>query len=302
MNYQQGLHPDIGKVEQAGPVIAGQWLVKLDTEKIDQEIERARMDLEIARAKLERQTEEAKHQEEASAIQLANAEMAYRSAEQTLTTFKDVLMPMKIAEAELNIQSAKDRLKESEEQFEQLMKMYGSDDLVEETEEIVLNREKRSLEQSRKRLTFSLRRHELLTTVDIPRELQGYELAFRKATNAWEVAKVTSRMDLEKSANELAKARWELARQEDSFEALQRDREALTIRAPAAGVAVATIWANGPTLSMNPGKFVLIRLTPCVSSLLRVTLPVCKPLAWPVVSISKASTSDSFEASVPAPA
>ena len=268
-----------------GAVITGQPLIKLESEKIDEQLEQAQMDLRIARTSLARQSEETKHKEEASAIELQSAEMAFHNAEKTLATFKEVLMPMKIEEAQLGIQSTKDRLKESEEQFAQLQKMYGSDELVEETEEIVLAREKRSLEQSRKRLTFSLRRHDLFTTVDVPRELERYEFDLRKATNALDLAKVTSTLNVEKARSELEKARWKLEHQELDYQQLQSDREALTIAAPEAGMAVPGQLVRGKwtrleetTRSLRPGEKlasnkVLFTIVQPGPTLVRTTVP-----------------------------
>lgn len=228
----------IAGVEQPDTVIAGQWLVKFETKKIDEQIVQAQMDLEMARTSFARQVEEAKHKGEASAIELKSKQMAYENAEQTLLTFKDVLMPMKIAEAELGIQSSKDRLEDSVKQFAQLLKMYDSDDLVEETEEIVISRERRSLEQARTRLTFSLRRHDLFKDVTIQRELNGYEFDYRKASNAWELAQIVASTSASKTQGAVEKARLQLKLQERSFKQLEADRERMTIHAPAAGIAV----------------------------------------------------------------
>ena len=252
---------EVAEAATPGPVAKGQLLVRFLTKKIDEQIKDAELELRIARTNARRLTEEAKRKEEAHALELESARVTYENAKQTYETFKDVLMPMRIAEAELSLQARKDRLKESEEQFVQLQKMYKSDDLVEETEEIVLRRSKRSLEQSRARMAFTLRRQKLRLDVDIPRELSGYELKFRQATNDWELAKATSKLRVEQSANELQKAMLKLARQERSLEDLKRDREALTIKAPAAGIAVPGWLVKGKwtglaknTKTLRPGE------------------------------------------------
>ena len=252
---------EVAEAATPGPVAKGQLLIRFLTKKIDEQIKDAELELKIARTNSHRLTEEAKRKKEAYAIELESAQMAHKNARQTYETFKDVLMPMRIKEAELSLQASKDRLKEAEEQFVQLQKMYKSDDLVEETEEIVLRRSKRSLEQSRARMAFTLRRHKLRLDVDIPRELRGYELKFRQAANDWELAKATSTLRIEQSSSELQKAMLKLARQERSLEDLKRDREALTIKAPAAGMAVPGWLVKGKwtglaknTKTLRPGE------------------------------------------------
>ena len=244
-------------VEAAAPgqVQAGAMLVKFDAVEMDRQIEKAALDLEIALKNFERLSRETGHKEETAAIQLATAEMAWEKSRQTLENFREVLMPMRIEEAELSLQSSKDRLKDEEEQFEQLQKMYKSDDLVEETEEIVLNRARRGLEQQRKQMTFTLRRHELQMEVEFPRELQGYEFALRKATNDFGLAKATHELGLELAHGELEKAERALDQQESELGRLRGDRAFLEITAPSGGLAVRGELAKGKwtKLATEPG-------------------------------------------------
>ena len=243
---------EIAEVAEPGEVREGQLLVRFDAEKIDEQIEQAQIDLKIARTSAERLAQELSHKEEAAAIQLESARMAHEKAARALETFRDVLMPIQLAEAELSLQGSKDRLKEEEEQFVQLEKMYKSDDLVEETEDIVLNRARRALERSREQMKFTLRRHELRTTVDIPRELKDHEFSLRKAANAWELAQATSRLAVDQSLTEMRKSQLALERQEEQLQKLLEDRAALTITATRAGLAVPGQLARGKWTKLAP--------------------------------------------------
>lgn len=249
--YQGAL--EILEAVAPGAVEKDQVLVRFSTETIDEQIEDARFALDAARMKFERQEEEAKRKAEASAIELEGARMAFESAQQGFETYRDVLMPMRLKEAELSLQSSQDRMKEQEEQYEQLLKMYKADDLVEETEEIVLRREKRSLEQSKARMEFTLRRHQLTVEQDIPRELESKEFAARKASNDWQLARKTAELKLAQSHNELRQAKVALERQERSFHSLQQDREALVLRAPSNGIAVPGTLVQGKWTGIAEG-------------------------------------------------
>jgi len=276
---------EVAEAAAPGPVAKGQVLIRFRTKKIDEQIKDAELELRIARTNARRLTEEAKRKKEAHAIEIESAQASFKNAKQTYETFKDILMPMRVAEAKLSLQSSKNSLKESEEQFVQLQKMYKSDDLVEETEEIVLRRAKRSLEQSKTRMAFTLRRHKLRLDVDIPRELRGYELKFRTATNVWELAQATSKLRVEQSSTELERSLLKLARQERSFTELEHDRNALTIKAPTAGIAVPGWLVKGKwtglasnTKTLRPGgkaaaNTILFSIVTSGPKIVRTTIP-----------------------------
>ena len=229
---------EVVEAARSGKVRAGQTLVKFKTDSFDEQLEKATLDYELAKTRFEKLSLETKHKEEAEAIKLKTAEMSHQKSLQTYETFRDVLMPIRLAEIELSLKSSKDRLKDEEEQFEQLQKMYKDDDLVEETEEIVLNRSRRSLEAQRKRAVFTARRYELQTEVEIPRELEGYEFGLRKATNSLALAKATSELSLAQSQGELRKAKMALDKQKADLEKLAADRGALTLTTESNGMAI----------------------------------------------------------------
>ena len=235
----------VAEATASGEVEEGQVLVRFDTEELDQQIERGELELELARAAFAKKQQEAAHGEEGIALKLRSAEMAYETAKQSFETFRDVLLPMQREEAELGLQSSRDRMKDEEAQFEQLLAMYKSDDLVEETEEIVLARSRRSLEQQRKRQSFNERRHELQMEVDLPRDLENREMAMRRAANAWELAQVSAEWDRAETGAELRKAELALARQAEDLEELKGDRHRLILRADRGGLAIAGQLSKG---------------------------------------------------------
>ena len=62
-----------------------------------------------------------------------------------LSRFLEWEKAMRLQEADLRLQGSKDNLADQEEELAQLEKMYKSDDLTEETEEIVLKRQRRAV-------------------------------------------------------------------------------------------------------------------------------------------------------------
>ena len=75
-----------------------------------------------------------------AALERKQKREALRRAEDDLAYWNDVLRPAQIEEAEYRLDGQRNRLADQKEELAQLEKMYGEDDLTEETEEIVLSR------------------------------------------------------------------------------------------------------------------------------------------------------------------
>jgi multidrug resistance efflux pump len=228
-----------------GEVEKGQLLVAFATDEIDREIDDKRRALELAEIKLGRQEEEWKRKEEALSIELAQAEIRLRDAAEELELFRTVHKPLRIETAEFGLQSQEDRIQDEMEEFAQLEKMYKADDLTEETEEIVLRRARRGLERSHRSMEFARRRHTLFMDVTLPREEEALELGLRKTENEVEGIRVRQELSLKQARAELDKARVELDRQRVQLADLKADREALRVKAPAAGYAVPGAFQGG---------------------------------------------------------
>jgi RND family efflux transporter MFP subunit len=270
---------------EGGPVQEGQTLVRFDTEKIDDQIEGGRADLRVAEAALEKALAEARRQEEAMSLALEDAEIRKKRAEEAYDLFRDVQMPLRKLESEHAIQGTRNWIQDQAEELEQLEKMYAADDLSEETEEIVLRRSRRNLERAKQALDFAKRRQEILLEVELPREIESLELNRRRESLNWQRMSATSALSLEQARLELAKSRLNLERQREQLDRLQVDREAMTLRAPHAGLAVPGTFNKGKwsgledmVRAMRPGRRlsahqVLFTVVRGESSRIRVTVP-----------------------------
>jgi RND family efflux transporter MFP subunit len=242
------------EIEEAaglGPVTEGQVLVRFKTEKVDRAIDSAEMDLSLARTNLQKQKEEFARQGEATEIALLQARTAYERAKQNLDLFREVQMPMRKEQADHNLRGSEFFLQDQIEELEQLEKMYKADDLTEETEEIVLRRTRRNLERQKKGLEFQRTNHRIAMEVDLPRDLEGVELALRKETNQWERVEATARLGLEAARIELEKAKTNFARQEENLGRLKADRDQFVLTAPIAGIAIPGTFARGKWTSLD---------------------------------------------------
>jgi HlyD family secretion protein len=239
-----------GKLEvkdaaHTGPVTEGQALVVFDDEDLQDQIAKAERDLDIARVKLERQRDETQRRQDATEIALEQAKRRSDRAQQSLELFRTVDKPIRIAQAEQGLQSWEDSIHDQEEEYQQLQKMYQADDLVEETEEIVLRRSKRRLDRARESLGWARQRNQTFLQVTLPHEEADLELDARKQKQDLDAARVSADETLRQGKLELAKAEAAFADQEKALADLHADQKALTVRAPAAGFAVPGFFRDG---------------------------------------------------------
>src|SRR5262249_14942570 len=189
-----------------GPVVAGKVLVSFDTDKIDEAIALGEKDFEIATRALGQRREENQRAAETSAVALAQAEEEKSAADERLEHFRKTDRELRIKESEEQIKSSKDGIQDQEEELAQLRKMYKADDVVEETEEIVMKRAERALTRSKVWLAFQESRFKTMVELQLPRELHGIELEVRKTALGLDRLRATSAIALEQGRIDFAKA------------------------------------------------------------------------------------------------
>ncbi|HVG94480.1 MAG TPA: HlyD family efflux transporter periplasmic adaptor subunit [Planctomycetota bacterium] len=228
-----------------GPVEKDQVLLRLSSEKADEQVQNAARDLDIARKTLERQREEAKRAETTAAQALERAVVEQEGAAHALEYFLGTAKDVRLKRAELGQQAAKDNLQEQEEELAQLKKMYGSGDGLEETEDIVLRRTQRALDRAKVNFGFQQENHRHFLGWELPQEERGLKMNAAKEALDLERAKATVGPSLEIGRLELAKAEAGLERQAKAYAKLEKDLGALVMKAPRAGLAVPGSFAKG---------------------------------------------------------
>lgn len=228
------------RVKRAAPhgarVRKGEVVLELETEALDRAIadqERANRaeDLAIEAAEL------ALHQaERALALDLAAAERARARAEQDLARWQKVGRGMEEKSARFLLKQAEQYLESELEELKQLEKMYEADELTEETEEIVLKRQRNRVEAAR--FNLEKRRHQSDETlrVTIPRRDAALREAAKRAALAWERAREELPRNVKKQRAELERMKVERDRSREKLARLRADRKALTVRAPIDGI------------------------------------------------------------------
>jgi multidrug efflux pump subunit AcrA (membrane-fusion protein) len=223
-------------VEPGTPVKAGDVLLTLDREKIDRAIRDLEADQQLADLGIRMAELDLPIAERSAPLDLAAVEQAHNRADEDLKKFLAVDKPLSVESAEFGLKNSVHALEYAEEELKQLQKMYRKD-LTEETEEIILKRQKYQVESAKFMLKMAENRREQTLKVDLPRKEQDLRDSAAKAAIAWEKARTTGPLAVNQKKLALEKAKYERARGAEKLANLKRDRELFTVRAPVDGIA-----------------------------------------------------------------
>jgi multidrug efflux pump subunit AcrA (membrane-fusion protein) len=224
-------------IEHGTPVHKGDVLVSLDLEKIDLalhelETERQMTDLSIKQAE-----DELPLLEKAAPIDLALAERTKKHADEDLKKFLDLDRPLLTRVVEFQVKNAANFLEYAREELRQLEKMYRSSDLREDTEEIILKRQRNDVEAQAFRLKMAEVRRDETVRIELPRQEQTLRENAEKQTILLDRTRSHTPLTLGQRRLALQKMKYDQERALDRLRKLRRDRELLTVRAPTEGLA-----------------------------------------------------------------
>jgi hypothetical protein len=225
----------LSAVPHGQAVKKGDVILRLDSEKIEDAIEVAKRTegektLALGEAKLELEFTQRE-----SLIAAALAERALTQAQDDLKRFTDVTLPLEKQSAEFSVKSAENSLKYNLEELKQLEQMYREDDLTEETEEIILERARNSVEQAKFMLLRTQNSADESTKVTLPRRQESLQDAVQKAEIELAKQQATGRIQLAKLGLAVAKAEADLKESQEKLAELQSDLEKMIVLAPADG-------------------------------------------------------------------
>lgn len=223
-------------VEHGAEVKAGDVLVEFDSEKIDQAIKDAKQERDLAGLSIRQAELELPVLEKQIPLDLAAAEREARNAADDYKKFVEIDKPLAIESADQSLKSSAFFLESAQDELKQLSKMYKDKDLTEETEEIVLKRYKHNVQQSEFSYKLAKNRYETTTKIEMPRR----EIAVKDAVAKAELALAKSNLaplQLKQKQLGLIKLKYEEDKARERLADLEKDREALTVKAPVAGLA-----------------------------------------------------------------
>lgn len=222
--------------DHGSAVKKGDVLVAFEREAYDRQlVDQTRA---VATAALNLATEElnlAKLKEEV-ALQIQAAQQAKKAADEDLAYFHKTGRPAAEKEIEQSLKMAQFRLSSAQEELKQLKQMYDADDLTEETEEIILERQKFAVEASEFSLAEAKREAASKRTYGLPRQELRLKQAATEASIALAKAQANLPRSIEVANLALQGSREALNRQQLELERLKKDGALLSWTAPADGV------------------------------------------------------------------
>jgi len=223
-------------VELGMSVKKGYILVEFDHEKIDKMIQDTEVENTLTDLALKQAEEELPILDKSLPIDLAAAERTKAQADEDLKRFLEIDRPNSERSVHFTVKQAGEYLEYSKEELKQLEKMYRSKDLTEETEEIILRRQRFQVEASEFYKKEAEQHRDQTLKIDLPRQEQrARESAVKQAIDLAK-ARALLPLNLNQKRLTLAKLKYDHAKAAEKLADLRADRETMTVHSPADGL------------------------------------------------------------------
>lgn len=216
-------------------VAKGDVLVRFDPERIDQKLMDSKRALEAGVLAIAQAEVDLKHLEETTPHQLETVRRAAEVAKEEHAYFIRTRRKATEEKAAQELERKKQMLSNQQEELKQLGKMYDADDVTEETEEIILTRQKDDVSAAEFALRMETLDYKRTLEVTLPRE--AVSLANSERDTALNLLKAQE--DLPRT---IAQKRIELAglktrheREKEACAKLEKDRKLFEVKAPVDG-------------------------------------------------------------------
>jgi hypothetical protein len=213
----------------------GDVLVRFNTKKIDEAIADLKVELELTDLAIAKVENELPLFKKTLAMDTADAERALRITTEDTRHFLDIEKEFDLRSTKFSLESSKQRYENVLEELVQLEKMYEADDLVEETEEIILKRQRHSVASAELSLERATIAHDRALRVGLARVAESKQLGLDRSELS--TMKATSNVEIALKQKQLEHAKQKLTRDrsQEKLAMLLHDREAMIVHAPAAG-------------------------------------------------------------------
>ncbi len=224
-------------VEHGQRVSEGEVLVRFDAAEYEEAVAKKSIEDRLDELTLREAEEELPRQEEAVGLALETVQRRLDQLHDDFHRFKEIERPLTERVAEFRLADARENLASQREELEQLEKMYEADDLTEETEAIVLRRQRFQVETAELVLESQQVSSDYTLGVLLPRRHEQFETSLREAELDLQTVQAAQSTGLTRERFALEKARQKRALSIDEHAKLLADRGLLEIRSPADGVA-----------------------------------------------------------------
>jgi HlyD family secretion protein len=223
-------------VPHGSEVHKGQTLVKFDTEKLNETIADLELEQRISELTLRRMEEELPRLEKTLKMTADEAERLSRNTQEDYDRYHKIDRPLLLKSVENMLKIAQFNVDYEQEELDQLEKMYDADDLTEETEEIILKRQRAIVEFVKFNFEQTKLYRDEILDIRLPRNDIQIKESLEKV--ALELAKAQSALaiDLNRARYELEQLKQARVKSLDKHAKLLADRGLMELKSPADGV------------------------------------------------------------------
>lgn len=249
----------IEAVPHGARVKKGDLLIRLDLDKLRDQIEDLEQERAPAAVALELAVAEFENLKQTTPFKLEAARRSQRISDEDYSYFESIGRAQREKNAKFGVKSAQQRLDGANEELRQLEKMYKADDLTEDTEEIILKRQKFAVEAAQLGIESAQLSTERELKTILPRDQESLKTARRDQEIAMAYAEQTLPKTLLKKQQDLEKLKRDQRKADRKLTDLKYDLESLTVRSPSDGLVFYGASENG---KWTTGAAVAKRLVP----------------------------------------
>lgn len=241
-------------VAQGTQVKKDEVLVSFENDNYDLQVESLQAQRTQKKLALEQAKQDLAELEVQTPVNLSLTKMAADRETEDLAYFEKTGRALAEAGAKQELSRAERNLASSEEELKQLLKMYEEDQIVEDTEEIILKNSRESVAASKVNLTAVKENTTRILAVGLPRKLEDLTQGQVNAARALKSAETTMPRSLALKKEEVAGLEREMELLEKKVSDLTKDKAFFILKAPNDGVVYYGSIEDGRWSSENAAK------------------------------------------------
>ncbi len=195
------------------------------------ELEQKRFDLECKRSELKIERMERESSARSARESVEDAEQRRAKAAAVLENFNKIEKPNQLAQLDLQLERSAQRLKEQQEELNELLAMYKNEDFADLTKELVVNRAKAAIAFAERDLALDKQEVENKKSHDLAWKHKGLEQdlveaerGLRGAKESEERSKLKAQLEARKSEREIDQLEKDIAELEKKSESKEKKK------------------------------------------------------------------------------
>jgi multidrug resistance efflux pump len=238
-------------------VKAGDVVLKLESKNIARQLAEAENALANAKAAMAKEEFDQKAGDAADELSLRQWRQSVEQAEIALKYFDEIDGPQMLARTALGLKQYEHSIGDQDDELNQLKKMYKSEELTNDTADIVIKRALRQLEQTKIQQGFAIANARKVTENDVKTARQGKVDDLERARQGLAAAEAGVVQSKVSRATAVSGARLSLAAAETKLAELTADAAAMEFKAPADGRVYHGQWMDGGWGIFNGGGYTM---------------------------------------------